>query len=152
MPSDSSKPRSDLRRLLCAAALTLCAVACGGPFDDYTVEFVELRSAPRLEFLRARSGMKFLQVMFEFENRSGEDLVLRALDFSLRDTTGRLHPFSAQVIYMGQPMATAEVTLGSKERRRGSVVFQVSSGVVPSEMVYMQDVQGGLSISFESSD
>ena len=152
MRSGSSKPRNECRRIPVAALLVVGLAACGGPFDDYTIEVIELRSAPRLEFLRARAGMEFIQVVFEFENRSREELVLKALDFSVRDTSGRLYPFSAQVIYMGQATATAAVTLGPKERRRGSVVFQVPDGTTSAEMIYMQDVEGGLSISFASSD
>ena len=152
MRSVFSNRRSKRGLVLATGLLLLGLAGCSGPFDHVNIEIVELRSAPRLEFLHARAGMEFIQIVFEFENRSRQELVLKALDFSIRDTSGRLFPYSAQVIYMGQPRATAEVTLEGKERRRGSVVFQIPDRATPSQLVYLQNVEGGLSISLASSD
>ena len=125
--------------------------ACGsGPFDDVRITAVELRSAPRLEFLRARLGMKFLEVRFEFENQSGETMKVKALDFSLRDTRGTLYPFSAQVLDLGQPRGMAVASVESEQRLPGSIVFQVPEDAVPAELIYRQEVQGGLVISLKS--
>ena len=59
-----------MRKLIPLILLAMALSAgCGAkPFDDVRITAVELRSAPRLEFLRARVGMKFLEVRFEFEN------------------------------------------------------------------------------------
>lgn len=134
-------------RLLLAAATVLTAVACGhGPFDDMAITAVELRQAPKLEFLRARVGMKFLEVRFEIENRGKEPLTLRALDFSLRDRGGTLYPFSAQVLDMGQPRGEVKAQVPPGVRLSGSVVFQIPDRAEPAELIYRQDLGGGLSI------
>lgn len=130
----------------------IASAACGArPFDQVGITAVELRSAPKLEFLRARVGMKFLEVRFEFENRGGEPLTLKALDFSLRDSAGRLYPYSAQVLDMGQPRGTVEATLEPGQRASGSVVFQVPADAVPGSLIYRREVEGGLSIRLGSS-
>ena len=137
-------------RTACVALAFLLASCGSDPLDEISIAAVRLQTAPRLEFLRARKGMRFFAVKFEFENRSGETLRLRALDFALRDTQGKLYPYSAQVLDMGQPKGDAEATLESG-RRPGSVVFQIPKGVTPAALVYKPDVDGGLSISlFES--
>ncbi len=142
-----------MRRRIIIAVVALGLASCArGPLSDYAIDAVELRSAPRLEFLRAQDGMKFLQVLFEFHNGSGEDLVLRATDFALRDADGRVYPFSAQVLDMGQPFHTAASRLEAGERRPGSVVFQIPRRAVPAEMIYRQDVEGGLAVSLGVSD
>lgn len=133
--------------ILAAGLLSGCT---GGPFDDVRITAVELRSAPRLEFLRARVGMKFLEVRFEFENAGNETVTLKALDFSMRDTRGTLYPFSAQVLDMGQPRGKAEATVEPDQRLPGSVVFQIPSEAVPGELIYRQEVEGGLRISLKS--
>ena len=130
--------------------LTALLAGCGAkPFDDVRITAVELRSAPMLEFLRARVGMKFLEVRFEFENLSDETVTLKALDFSLRDTRGTLYPFSAQVLDMGQPRGRAEAGVEPKERVPGSIVFQVPSDAVPGELIYRQELAGGLVINLK---
>ncbi len=91
--------------------------------------------------------MRFFAVKFEFVNNSDQPLRLSALDFALRDTEGRLYPYSAQVLDMGQPKGEAEARLESGGRRPGSVVFQIPKGAMPAELVYKSDVNGGLSIS-----
>lgn len=127
--------------------------ACGqGPFDDYVIRAVELRQAPRLEFLRARAGMKFLEVRFEFENRSGEPLTLRALDFALRDSRGTLHPFSAQTLDLGQPRAQPHAVLQPGQIQPGSIVFQVPATAVPAALIYRQDVAGGMVVNLRGGD
>lgn len=132
--------------------LLLFAAACGkGPFDDVAITAVELRSAPKLEFLRARVGMKFLEVRFEFENKGREPVTLKALDFSLRDSTGRLYPYSAQVLDMGQPRGVAEAAVEPGQRVPGSIVFQIPGNAVPGELIYRQDVENGLSIRLGGS-
>ena len=132
--------------------LVIGVAACGkGPFDDYVIEAVELRSAPKLEFLQARAGMKFLEVRFEFENRSKEPLVLKALDFSLRDAAGTLYPFSAQVLDMGQSRGAATVELPKGARRAGSVVFQIPDRAAPAELIYRQETAGGLVVRLGAS-
>ncbi len=136
-----------------AAALLAAALGCsGGPFDEVALQAVELRAAPKLEFLRARVGMKFLEVRFEFENLADEPLTLKALDFSLRDTEGRLHPYSAQVLDLGQPRGSAKAVLGPGERKRGSVVFQIPETAQPGALIYRQDLGGGLAVRLLSSD
>jgi hypothetical protein len=133
------------------AVLGLCA-ACGEqPFQGMTIQAVELRQAPKLEFLRARVGMKFLEVRFEFENMTEDPITLRAIDFSLRDTAGTLHPFSAQVLDMGQPRGQAHVDLQHGMRLPGSVVFQIPEGSQPAELIYRYAVQGGLKVTLASS-
>ncbi|HET6372566.1 MAG TPA: DUF4352 domain-containing protein [Candidatus Polarisedimenticolia bacterium] len=125
----------------------LLAAGCGKePFDGISITAVELRAAPRLEFLHARDGMRFLEVRFEFENKTGEPVVLKALDFSLRDTAGTLYPFSAQVLDMGQPRAQTDVTVPPKQRVSGSIVFQVPWKASPGELIYRQEKDGGLSV------
>src|SRR2546426_3786534 len=99
-------------RALMVVTLLLATASCGhAPFDDVAITAVDLRQAPKLEFLRARVGMKFLEVRFDIENRAKEPLALKALDFSLRDRGGTLYPFSAQLLDVGQPRgeATARV-------------------------------------------
>lgn len=133
------------------AAVGLC-VACGPqPFKGMAIQAVELRQAPKLEFLRARVGMKFLEVRFEFENLSDEPITLRAIDFALRDTAGTLHPFSAQVLDMGQPRGQAHVELQHGMKLPGSVVFQIPEGSQPGELIYRYELQGGLKITLASS-
>ena len=119
------------------------------PFDDYAITAVELRQAPRLEFVRAHRGMKFFQVLFDFKNDSDETLVLKALDFSVRDTRGELYPFSAQVLDMGQAFHSAESSLESGQIRSGSVVFMIPKKAVPKEMVFRYQVEGGLAVTLE---
>ena len=70
--------RSGSRAVLCALLASMAALpGCGhDPFDDVAITAVELRQAPKLEFLRARVGMKFREVRFEVENRSREPLTL----------------------------------------------------------------------------
>lgn len=137
--------------LLVAAPLTALLAGCStAPFEDVRITAVELRSAPRLEFLRARVGMRFLEVRFEFENLTNETMTLKALDFSLRDTKGTLYPFSAQVLDMGQPRGRAEAIVESDQRLPGSVVFQVPAEAVPGELIFRQEVGGGLSVSLKS--
>ena len=122
-------------------------LACGhSPFEDISITAVELRQAPRLEFLRARVGMKFLEVKFEMENRASEPLFVKALDFSLRDTKGALHPYSAQVLDMGQPPGTVTAEVPPGGRLTGSVVFQVPSDSDPAELIYRREIGGGLSV------
>src|SRR5262249_33592711 len=122
----------------------LLAASCGRhPLDDYTIEAVEMEQAPRLEFLRARVGLKFLEVKFAFENRSDGPVTLRAIDFSLRDTAGTLYPFSAQVLDMGQPRGEPQVELQRGMKQPGFVVFQVPERAVPGELIYRYDLQGG---------
>jgi hypothetical protein len=141
-----------MRKTALVLALIPFAAACArGAFDDVGITAVELRSAPRLEFLRARVGMKFLEVRFEFENKGGEPLPLQALDFSLRDAAGQLYPFSAQVLNMGQPRGVAEARIEAGQRVPGSVVFQVPERAVPGELIYRQDAGGGLAISLKPS-
>ena len=141
-----------MRRLvLCMLLAAALLSGCGAkPFDDVRITAVELRSAPRLEFLRARVGMKFLEVRFEFENLADETVTLKALDFSLRDTRGTLYPFSAQVLDMGQPLGRAEAIVEPEQRAPGSVVFQIPSDAVPGELIYRQELGGGLVINLKS--
>jgi len=112
---------------------------------------VELRQAPRLEFLRARVGMKFLEVRFEFENLSDDPVTLRAIDFALRDAAGTLHPFSAQVLDMGQAPGQAQIELQHGMKLPGSVVFQIPEQSEPAELIYRYNVQGGLVVRLASS-
>lgn len=134
-------------RRAAALALAAMAAACGhGPFDDYSIRAVELREAPRLEFLRARVGMKFLEVRFEFENRGEEPLSLKALDFSLRDTGGTLHPYSAQTLDLGQPRGQAHAILQPGQIQAGAVVFQIPDHAEPAALIYRQDLAGGMVI------
>jgi hypothetical protein len=138
--------RMALRAALVAAGL-LAAAGCGrGPFDDVAITAVEMSQAPKLEFLRARVGMKFLEVRFEFENKGKEPITLKALDFSLRDRAGTLHPYSAQVLDMGQPRGSAQVKVEPGARLSGSVVFQIPRQAEPGELIYRQEVSGGLSV------
>lgn len=133
-------------------ALVLAAAACGGgPLDDIAITAVKLESAPRLDFLRARNGMKFLAVSFELENRTGDILSIKALDFSMTDTQGRLYPFSAQVLDMGQDKGVATATIRHGERLPGRVVFQVPTAALPGSLIYRQDIEGGLEVRLLSS-
>ena len=132
------------------AGLLAVAAACGGPLDDYTIRAVELRSAPQLEFLRARVGMKFLEVRFELQNDSGDPLEVKALDFSLRDASGTLHPFSAQVLDLGQPRGQPEAVVLKGATQAGSVVFQIPEDAVPTELIYRQELDGGLVVKLLS--
>ena len=142
-PTKRTKPTLPL--LFLSVLLALPIAACRhNPFADYSITAVELRSAPKLEFLRAHSGMKFLQVLFDFKNDSDETLVLRALDFSLRDAEGRHYPFSAQVLDMGQAFHTSESFLEAGQIKPGSVVFQIPRKAVPKELVFRFAVEGGL--------
>jgi len=135
-----------------AIILMLAASGCGPqPFEGISIQAVELRQAPRLEFLRARVGMKFLEVRFEFENLSDYPVTLRAIDFALRDTAGTLHPFSAQVLDMGQPPGQAQIELQEGVKLPGSVVFQIPERSVPAELIYRYDAQGGLVVKLASS-
>ena len=137
-----------MRRLLSGAVLAaaLLAGCAAKPFGDVRITAVELRSAPRLEFLRARVGMKFLEVRFEFENLADENVILKALDFSLRDTGGTLYPFSAQVLDMGQPRGEVKVSVPPKGSLSGSVVFQIPESARPAQLIFRQEVGGGLAI------
>ena len=127
--------------------MLLLAVGCTrGRFDDIGISAVELRQAPKLEFLRARVGMRFLEVRFEIENRAKEPLVLVALDFSLRDSTGRLYPYSAQVLDMGQPRGEVKVEVAPGGSRAGSIVFQIPDNAQPAELIYRQSEAGGLKV------
>ena len=126
--------------------LALAGACGGGPLDDVAITAVELRQAPKLEFLRARVGMKFLEVRFELENRSKEPLKLKALDFSLRDSGGTLYPFSAQVLDMGQPRGEPNAVVPPKVTLSGSVVFQVPEKAQPAQLIYRQEVSGGLAV------
>ena len=115
-----------------AAALLVVAASCGGgPFDDIAITAVELSQAPKLEFLRARVGMKFLEVRFEFENRGEEPLDVKALDFSLRDTGGTLYAFNAQVLDMGQPRGEVKAEVPPGATVPGAVVFQIPRDAQP---------------------
>jgi len=137
-----------MKRIVSFLLLLIGVIACGsGPFDNYAIDVVELRSAPKLEFLRARAGMKFLEVKFEFENRSKQPLALKALDFSLRDAAGTLYPFSAQVLDMGQPRGAATAELPAGARRAGWVVFQIPDRAVPAQLIYRQEIAGGLVVT-----
>ena len=134
-----------------SAALALMALltisGCGrGPFDDYGIRATGMSQAPRLEFLRARVGMKFLEVQFEFENRAKEPLTLKALDFALRDEKGTLYPFSAQTLDLGQPRGQAYAVIAPEQMQDGAVVFQIPSAAVPAALIYRQDLAGGLVI------
>lgn len=140
------RARRWLSGILIAAGL-VCAASCRHtPFDDISITAVEVAQAPRLDYLHAQAGMKFLQVKFQFENKGKAPLILKALDFSLRDVSGRLHPFSAQVLDMGQPKHVAEVRIGPEELLPGSVVFQIPSAARPAEMIFRQNLEGGLAI------
>jgi hypothetical protein len=141
--------RSTVLVLALLGVLAATASCSHDPFEDYEIAAVELRSAPRLEFVRAHNGMKFLQVLFDFKNDSGETLVLRALDFSLRDTQGKHYPFSAQVLDMGQAFHTAESFLESGQVKSGSVVFMIPRKAVPKELVFRFEVEGGLVVRFD---
>ena len=150
-PTTKRKPTFLLPIL--AALLSVGMAACrDNPFSDYSISAVELRSAPKLEFLRAQRGMKFLQVLFDFKNDSEETLVLRALDFSLRDANGRHYPFSAQVLDMGQAFHTAESFLEAGQMRSGSVVFQIPKKAVPRDLVFRFEVEGGLVVKLAGDD
>ena len=141
-----------MKRLALVLALIPLAAACArGPFDDVDITAVELRWAPRLEFLKARVGMSFLEVRFEFANKGSAPLTLKALDFSLRDTAGQLYPYSAQVLNLGQPRGVAEARIEAGQRVSGSVVFQVPERAVPADLIYRQDVGSGLAISLKAS-
>jgi hypothetical protein len=135
-----------------AAILLLAVWGCGPkPFEGLSIRAVELRQAPRLEFLRARVGMKFLEVRFEFENQSSEPVTLRAIDFALRDAAGTLHPFSAQVLDMGQPAGQAQVEIQPGGTLPGSVVFQIPERSQPAQLIYRYQADGGLVVSLGSS-
>lgn len=141
-----------MRRVSIVPILVCLAAACSaGPLDEYAIESVGIVSAPRLEFLQARAGMKFLQVRFEFENRAGKPVTLKALDFSLKDTAGRLHPFSAQVLDMGQARGTAEAVVQPGQRLAGSVVFQVPKDSLPAVLIFRREIGGGLIVKLLSS-
>jgi len=132
-------------RAAAAAAMLLLMAGCGrGRFDDIGISAVELRQAPKLEFLRARVGMRFLEVRFEIENRAKEPLVLIALDFALRDSAGKLYPYSAQVLDMGQPRGEVKVQVPPGARLAGSIVFQIPDSAQPAELIYRQSEAGGL--------
>ncbi|HET9480776.1 MAG TPA: DUF4352 domain-containing protein [Candidatus Polarisedimenticolia bacterium] len=136
---------------LAAVASTAATSGCAAdPFGDYVIDAVELRKAPKLEFLRARVGMVFFEVRFEFENRSDEPLTLKALDFSLKDSAGTLYPFSAQVLDLGQERGFATATLEPGARRPGSVVFQIPAEAVPTALIYRQEVGGGMIVRLAS--
>lgn len=135
-----------------ALALGLALPACGSrPFQGVSIQAVELAQAPKLEFLRARVGMKFLAVRFEFENLTDDPIRLSSTDFSLRDTAGTLHPFSAQVLDMGQPRGQAHVDVQPGMRLPGSVVFQIPDRSQPGELIYRYEMQGGLKVRLASS-
>ncbi len=135
-----------------AAGLVMACGGCGGPaWKDYSIQAVELRQAPKLEFLRARVGMKFLEVRFDFENGGDDPVTLRAIDFALRDTAGTLYPFSAQVLDMGQAAGQAQVELQPGLKLPGSVVFQVPEASVPGELIYKYEVNGGLVVPLKAS-
>lgn len=143
-PTTTTKPTLLLLLLAVFVALGAGSSCRHNPFADYSITAVELRQAPKLEFLRAHRGMKFLQVLFDFKNESDETLVLRALDFSLRDAEGRHYPFSAQVLDMGQAFHTSESFLEADQIKSGSVVFQIPRKAVPAELVFRFEVEGGL--------
>lgn len=137
--------------LAAGAVLALACAACGDdPLDDISITAVELRTAPRLEFLRARVGMRFLEVRMEFENGKDEPVAVKQLDFALRDTRGTLHPFSAQVLDMGQPRGFPTVHVQPGQRLAGSVVFQIPEESAPAELIYRQELGGGLSVSLKT--
>jgi hypothetical protein len=129
--------------VLALAGLSACS---RGPFDDITITAVELAEAPRMDWMRARAEMKFLQVKFDFSNQTEEPITLQAIDFSLRDTGGTLHPYSAQVLDMGQPKHVASVTVEPEQILQGSVIFQIPRSARPSQLIYMQNKQGGLAV------
>ena len=136
--------------LLAALAAAVSMVACAAkPFEDVSITAVELREAPKLEFLRARVGMKFLEVRFEMENRAREVLQVKALDFSLRDDTGKVHPYSAQVLDMGQPRGTVVAQVPAGVRVPGSVVFQIPQEAQPAALIYKREMAGGLAVSLK---
>jgi hypothetical protein len=140
-PTSGTRTTIPILALLATVGLLAATVSCQhNPFADYAISAVELRSAPKLEFLRAHRGMKFLQVLFDFRNDSEETLVLRALDFSLRDSKGKHYPFSAQVLDMGQAFHTSESFLEPGQIKSGSVVL---------EMVFRFEVEGGLVVRFD---
>src|SRR5262245_56648606 len=138
--------RSKVTLGLVAAVLILTVGCSKSPFEDISITAVELREAPRLEFLRARVGMKFLEVRFEMENRAAEPLSVKALDFALRDTAGKVHPYSAQVLDMGQPRGTVTADVPAGGRIPGSIVFQIPSESDPGALIYRRELGGGLSI------
>jgi len=150
MQSRRLRTMSTAAILAAAAAVSaagLLSPGCGhGPFDDVSITAVELRQAPRLEFLRARVGMKFLEVRFEMENRAKEPLSVKALDFSLRDTAGTVHPYSAQVLDMGQPPGTVMAEVPAGGRMPGSVVFQIPQTSDPAQLIYRRETGGGLTV------
>jgi len=140
-----------MRRTLAVAAALLAIASCSrDPFKDFTIDAVEIRSAPKLEFLRARVGMRFLEIRFEFENRSDGPVSLRAIDFALRDSGGTLHPFSAQVLNMGQPRGQTTVEVPRGMRQAGSIVFQVPNEARPAELIYRYEQNGGLVVRLSS--
>ena len=125
---------------------------CGShPLDDFGIRVVELREAPKLEFLRAHVGMRFFEVRFEFENRSEEPVTVTALDFSLRDTQGDLYALSAQVLDMGQPKAVAHAEVEPESVVSGSVVFQIPASAMPAQLIYRREVEGGLVVKLASA-
>jgi hypothetical protein len=141
-----------VRATVAAAGLLIASGGCGGPaWKDYSIQAVELRQAPKLEFLRARVGMKFLEVRFDFENGGNDPVTLRAIDFALRDTAGTLYPFSAQVLDMGQPAGQAQVDMQPGLKLSGSVVFQIPERSVPGELIYKYEVNGGLVVPLKAS-
>ncbi len=120
---------------------------CGHePFEDIEITAVSIAEAPKMDWMRARAEMKFLQVKFHFSNMTDEPIRLQAIDFSLRDATGRLHPYGAQVLDMGQPKHVATVTVEPEQILEGSVIFQIPKPAHPVEMIYMQTKQGGLAV------
>ena len=136
----------NVSRAVATAMLLLVAGCDHGRFGDIGLSAVELRQAPKLEFLRARVGMRFLEVRFEIENRAKEPLVLVALDFALRDSAGKLYPYSAQVLDMGQPRGEVKAVVAPGMRLAGSIVFQIPDNAQPAQLIYRQSEGGGLAV------
>jgi hypothetical protein len=135
------------RALKWGLLVSVCLTACShGPFDDIAITAVEMAEAPKMDWMRARAEMKFLQVKFDFSNQTEEPITLQAIDFSLRDTAGTLHPYSAQVLDMGQPKHVASVRVEPEQILQGSVIFQIPRSARPAQLIYLQNKQGGLAV------
>ena len=62
-----------------------------------------------------------------------------------------LHPFSAQVLNLGQPDGHSEVELQPGQKQAGSVVFQIPDRSVPAQLIFRYDTGGGKAISLSAS-
>ena len=63
-----------------------------------SISAVEMAEAPKMDWMRARAEMKFLQVKFDFSNQTEEPITLQAIDFSLRDTGGTEEPVELRAL------------------------------------------------------